>query len=110
MPIEERPQLTLTEASSLEATYKVLANATRLRLVHCLIRHPDICVGELAGMLRMKIPAVSNQLQLLSLKGVVSATRHGNRIAYRLIDPCIVQLLDYGLCLTEELNCTSQSA
>ncbi len=106
--IEERPLLDLDKAVNLEATFKVLANGTRLRLLHALIREPDMCVGELADKLQMKIPAISNQLQLLTLRGIVSPKRKGNQISYRIIDPCIISLLDQGLCLAEDLYSGSQ--
>ena len=101
--IEERPLLDLKKAAELEGTFKVLANGTRLRLLHALIRMPDMCVSELAEKLKMKMAAISNQLQLLTLKGILSSTRNGNQISYRIIDPCIRSLLEYGVCLTEEL-------
>lgn len=101
--IEERPLLDFDKANNLQETFKVLANDTRLRLLHALIREPDRCVSELAEMLHMKIPAISNQLQLLTHKGIVSSRRSGNNILYRIIDPCIINILDYGLCLTEDL-------
>ncbi len=102
--IEERSLLDFEQAVNLEATFKVLANRSRLRLLHALIREPDINVGEVAERLGMKIPAVSNQLQMLALRGIVCSTRNGNKISYRIIDPCIKSLLDYGLCLTEDLH------
>ncbi len=101
--IEERPLIDPEKAAELEGTFKVLANGTRLRLLHALIRRPDTCVSELAEKLKMKMAAVSNQLQLLTLKGILSPKRHGNQVSYRIIDPCTRNLLDYGLCLTEEL-------
>ena len=101
--IEERPLIELEKAAELERTFKVLANGTRLRLLHALIRRPDMCVSELAEKLKMKMAAISNQLQLLTLKGILASKRNGNQISYRIIDPCTRNLLDYGLCLTEEL-------
>lgn len=46
--------------------------------------------------------AISNQLQRLADRRIVAARREGNRILYRVIDPCLPALLDLGLCLTEE--------
>ena len=106
--IEERPLLDYEQAVNLEATFKVLANRTRLRLLHALIKEPDSNVGEVAERLDMKVPAVSNQLQMLALRGIVSSRRNGNKISYRIIDPCIKSLLDYGLCLTEDLHSGAQ--
>ncbi len=101
--IEQRPLMDRQQATDLEAVFKVLANVTRVRLLHALIRQPDMCVGDLARALGMNPPAVSNQLRLLTDRGIVTPRRKGNNISYRIIDPCIVSLLDQGLCLTEDL-------
>ena len=94
--------ISLAEATGLERTFKVLANATRLRLLHALVKRPGLSVTELADAVGMKPQAVSNQLQRLVDKGIVSNTRNGINIRYRIVDPCIMDLLDQGLCLTED--------
>jgi DNA-binding transcriptional ArsR family regulator len=78
-------------------------NATRLRLLHALARRPGLSVTALAETLGMKPQAVSNQLQRLVDKGILSNVRNGTNIHYRIIDPCIMSLLDQGLCLTEDI-------
>jgi DNA-binding transcriptional ArsR family regulator len=50
----------------------------------------------------MKPQAISNQLQRLVDKGMVASRRNGNNIFYRIVDPCVVSLLDSGLCLMED--------
>ena len=50
----------------------------------------------------MKPQAVSNQLQRLVDKGILANIRSGINIHYRIVDPCIMDLLDQGLCLTED--------
>ncbi len=97
-----RPLISLVQAGDLERTFKVLANATRLRLLHALVKRPGLSVTALAEMLGMKPQAVSNQLQRLVDKGIVSNVRNGTQIHYQIIDPCIMSLLDQGLCLTED--------
>lgn len=90
-----------TEASRLEGVFKVLASDTRLRLLHALVRAEQICVSDLAAAVGLRPQAVSNQLQRLVDRGIVTARRDGNRIWYRVTDPCVVQLLDLAWCLTE---------
>lgn len=102
LSVEKRSLIVGTEARRLEATFKVLANATRLRLLHALIRKPEMCVTDLCEAVGMKPQAVSNQLQRLVSQGIVSSRRNGTQIHYRIIDPCVPGLLDRGLCLTEE--------
>ena len=97
-----RPLLTLRQAQVLESTFKMLANTTRLRMLHALIRAGDLCVGELAEKLGMKPQAVSNQLQRLADCGIVEARREGVQIHYSILDPCVPALLHQGWCLAED--------
>lgn len=100
--LKERPLLTTEQASDLEAVFKVLANDTRLRLLHALARAGELYVTDLAERLEMRPQAVSNQLQRLSDLGIIASRRDGNNIYYRLVDPCVMALLDQGLCLMED--------
>ncbi len=97
-----RPLLSAAEAGALERTFKVLANSTRLRLLHALARRPGLSVNELAELVGMKAQAVSNQLQKLMDQGILSNVRNGLNIHYRIVDPCTMSLLDQGLCLSED--------
>ncbi|HUZ50924.1 MAG TPA: metalloregulator ArsR/SmtB family transcription factor [Streptosporangiaceae bacterium] len=96
-----RPLIGQPQAARLEAVFKVLANDTRLRLLHALVRSGQLCVTDLAAAVGLRPQAVSNQLQRLVDRGIVAARRDGNRIWYRVTDPCVVQLLDLAWCLTE---------
>jgi DNA-binding transcriptional ArsR family regulator len=102
--LKDRPLLSPVQAGGLAAVFKVLANDTRLRLLHALIRADEICVTDLAASVGMKPQAVSNQLQRLSDLGIVESRRDGNNIHYRLVDLCVRSLIDQGLCLMEEVS------
>src|SRR5271165_883261 len=102
--LKERPLLTPIQAVGLAAVFKVLANDTRLRLLHALVRADELCVTDLAASVGMKPQAVSNQLQRLSDLGILASRRDGNSIYYHLVDLCVRSLLDQGLCLMEEVN------
>ncbi len=101
-PIHERTLIDMDEALRIEELFKIFANATRLRLLHALIRKREIRVTELAQTIAMKPQAVSNQLQRLVDRGILSSRRDGNQIYYRIVDPCVVSILDHGLCLSED--------
>jgi DNA-binding transcriptional ArsR family regulator len=107
--LEERPLLTGPEAGRLAGTFKVLANDHRLRLLHALARAGELCVSELAESVAMRPQAVSNQLQRLVDRGILGSRRDGNRIYYRITDPCVRQLLDLGMCLTERPTASEMS-
>jgi DNA-binding transcriptional ArsR family regulator len=100
--LHERPLLSPIQAGGLAAVFKVLANDTRLRLLHAVVRAGEICVTDLAAALAMKPQAVSNQLQRLSDLGILACRREGKSINYRLVDLCVMTLLDQALCLMEE--------
>lgn len=103
-PLVERPLLDLAQAASLAIMFKVLANNTRLRILHALVKTGELRVSELVGMVGMTPQAVSNQLQLLVLRGILECRREGLNIFYRIMDPCVISLLEYGLCLAEEVK------
>lgn len=97
-----RALISSEQAWGLARIFKVLANDTRLRLLHELVRSEECCVTDLATALGLPAQAVSNQLQRLLDQGVLLQRRAGNRMYYRIADPCVPSLLDLGLCLSEQ--------
>ena len=84
------------------AIFKTLANDTRLRILHALVRSGEMCVSEMSDLLAMKPQAISNQLTRLADRGILGYRRNGNNIYYRIVDPCVIELLDHGFCLSED--------
>jgi len=106
--LKYRALLSSEQAKALSTVFKVLANDTRLRLLHALVREGEIGVMELAGLLAMKPQAISNQLNRLADRGILGYRRNGNNIYYRIVDPCVIELLDHGLCLSEDAKARSR--
>ena len=104
VPLKVRPTMTPIQAGGLASVFRVLANDTRLRLLHTLVRAEEMCVTDLASAMGMKPQAVSNQLQRLSDLGILSSRREGNTINYRLVDLCVSGILEQGWCLMDESN------
>ena len=102
--LKNRPLLSPIQAGGLAAVFKVLANDTRLRLLHALVRADELCVSDLASSIGMKPQAVSNQLQRLSDLGILASRRDGNNIHYRLVDLCVSGLLEQGWCLMAQAS------
>ena len=73
--LKDRALLSPIQAGGLAAVFKVLANDTRLRLLHALVRAEELCVTDLAASVAMKPQAVSNQLQRLSDLGILASRR-----------------------------------
>ncbi len=100
--LEERPLLSFVEAVKVMALFKVLANDTRIRMLHHIVRSGEATVTDLAKTLGMKPQAVSNQLMRLSDTGMLSSRREGNNVFYRVVNGCVAPLLDLALCLMED--------
>ena len=100
--LQDRPLISDEQAEELMGVFKVLGNDTRLRLLHALARAGKLSVTDLAKAVGMKPQAVSNQLRRLVDRGILGSQRNGNHIHYRIVDSCVVALLDQGLCLAED--------
>jgi DNA-binding transcriptional ArsR family regulator len=98
----EQEPISEEQASELEDLFKILANDTRLRLLHNLARVEEMCVCDLAACVQMTPQAISNQLQRLADRGIVATRRSGNMIYYRVVDDCVIGLLQKAMCLLSD--------
>ena len=72
---------------------QALADPTRILLLYRLAEGPQN-VGELATALKISQPTVSRHLKVLRERGMVTTTRYGATVEYRLIDDRPIQALD----------------
>ena len=80
-----KPVLTDAQVLIASAMFQVLADPTRLRIVHELLAGPK-SVGALATVCGVSASAISHQLQRLRDQRLVAFTRKGNTLSYELID------------------------
>ncbi len=99
--LNERELLTQPQAAELAGIFKLLASDSRLRMLHALERAGELCVSELAAHVQMTPQAVSNQLQRLVDRRVLSARRDGLNVRYRIVDPCVTSLMELAWCTAE---------
>ena len=102
VPLQERPLLGFVEAVKVMALFKVMANDTRIRILHHIVRGGEATVTDIARTLGMKPQAVSNQLVRLSDTRMLASRREGNNVFYRVENGCVAPLLDLALCLMED--------
>ena len=77
--------------SALADTFKVLGDATRVRMLDVLSRG-ELCVGDLAEVLGLSESAVSHQLRLLRNARLVRQRREGQMMIYALDDHHVIRL------------------
>ena len=81
------------EAESIAEMFALLADPTRLRLLHALSLSGELCVCDLAFLIDASQSAVSHQLRALRTAGVVTRRKEGRTSFYALDDERITELL-----------------
>lgn len=87
--IHEGKQVLEANALSLTKTAAVLnlaGNETRLKTLFLLYREHQLCVCDLADILEMQTPAVSQHLRKLKDGGLIYAEKKGQTIFYKLTE------------------------
>ncbi len=84
------------DVTDLAETFRALGDPTRVRILDAL-SHGELCVCDLAALVRMSESAVSHQLRLLRNLRLVRPRREGRMVFYALDDRHIITLFRQGL-------------
>jgi ArsR family transcriptional regulator len=87
----ETPVMSPGAAADLAATFKALADPTRVAIVNRLAAS-ECCVCDLTGAFELSQPTVSHHLRILRDAGLVEAERRGTWAYYRLVPGAIERL------------------
>jgi DNA-binding transcriptional ArsR family regulator len=79
--------------ADIAGTFKVLAHATRVRLIQALAAG-ELCVCELSAVLGLSVSATSHQLATLRALRLVRGRAEGKLVWYSLSDPYVLALLE----------------
>jgi ArsR family transcriptional regulator len=74
--------------------FKLLSDATRLRILIHLMRRHELHVRALCDLLGQSQPAVSHHLALLRVAGLIEARREGKHNFYHVLPERFQQVLD----------------
>ena len=102
---EEIKELIMDEevSENLSFLFKAFSEPVRIRILLAML-HDEICVQDLAILLDMSQPRISNQLKLLRLHKLVKARKEKNNIFYSLDDNHIKDILSIGLSHMEHME------
>ncbi|MBA2631694.1 MAG: helix-turn-helix transcriptional regulator [Chloroflexi bacterium] len=84
-------------ADRVAATFAILADPTRARVLHSLSLVGELCVCDLALLLGISQSALSHQLRMLRDRNVVARTKRGRVVYYRLADEHVRHVFNDGL-------------
>jgi len=90
----------LATVEQLASVYKLLGEPSRLKIMLSLTAC-EMCVCDLAAMLDSTPSAISHQLKLLRITGLVQSRKEGKMVYYRLAENSVKQILREGLTYTE---------
>lgn len=80
----------------LAETFRSLADPSRAKIVHGLLEQ-DLCTCDLAAIVCLSEPAVSQHLRLLRALRLVKTRREGKKVYYSLADAHVRHLLRVSL-------------
>ncbi len=83
-------------------TNSQIGEPTRLRILHAIHLAGEVSPSDIAEAVGASQQTVSNQLQRLADQRIVHARRDGQRVLYRIINPCVPGLMDLGVCLLDQ--------
>lgn len=89
MPLEEN-------LYDLAELFKVFGDSTRIKILWAL-DEAEMCVCDIAVLLKMTQSAISHQLRLLKQADLVKSHREGKIVYYSLEDEHVRQIFDQGL-------------
>ena len=92
-----RSRLAAPQVRRLADMFGLLSSPTRLRILHALAGAGELHVQGVADALRMKVTAVSNQLRLMAILGVLAARSEGLRVVYSVEATWVSVLMAEGL-------------
>ncbi|MBI5869522.1 MAG: helix-turn-helix transcriptional regulator [Actinobacteria bacterium] len=83
-------------ASRLSEIFQVMSDPTRLRIISLLAQH-ELCVCDIAAALNMTQSAISHQLRVLRMAGLVKFRKEGRIAWYSLDDDHVEKLFEQGV-------------
>jgi len=76
--------------------FKIFGDSTRVKILYALV-DSEMNVTEIASFLKMTQPAISQQLRVLKLNGLVKYRRDGKSLIYSLADDHVKTILNIGM-------------
>ncbi|OYD06866.1 ArsR/SmtB family transcription factor [Paludifilum halophilum] len=73
--------------------FKALADPTRMKIAYALIQEKELCVCDVANIIRSSLATASHHLRLLRNMGLARYRKEGKLVFYSLDDDHVKQLV-----------------
>lgn len=84
------------EIKNLANILNLLGDESRLQII-IYLNDKESCVNEIINNVNLSQPLVSHHLKVLKDANIVSSTKCGKKVIYKIVDLQIKQLLDYSI-------------
>ena len=81
--------------NKLSEFFKILGDTTRLKVLYALDQN-ELCVCDIANVLKMSKSSISHQLATLKQSGIVKCEKRGKEVFYMLDDEHVQQVFEIG--------------
>ena len=81
--------------NKLSEFFRILGDTTRLKILYALDQN-ELCVCDIANVLKMSKSSISHQLATLKQSGIVKCEKRGKEVFYMLDDEHVQQVFEIG--------------
>ncbi|WP_203247673.1 ArsR/SmtB family transcription factor [Sporosarcina beigongshangi] len=92
----------IDEISGVELLFKALADANRLKVAYALTLEEEMCVCDVANVLKTSNANASHHLRYLRDMGIAASKKKGKLVFYSLVDEHVHQLVNIALAHSKE--------
>lgn len=97
-------ELKKIDMSAVVKVLKALADENRAKISYALCREDELCVCDVANIIRTTVATASHHLRTLYKQGIVKYRKEGKLAFYSLVDDHIQQLLMIALDHAQEVK------
>lgn len=95
--VVNRVNARIDEISGVELLFKALADANRLKVAYALTLEEEMCVCDVANVLKTSTANASHHLRYLRDMGIADSRKEGKLVFYSLVDEHVHQLVNIAL-------------
>ncbi|SFF96435.1 cadmium-sensing regulator, CadC [Halobacillus alkaliphilus] len=93
----ERVQPKMDDVLGVELIFKALSDSTRLKIAYALTLEEELCVCDVANIIRSTNATASHHLRLLRNMGLAKYRKEGKLVFYSLADEHVHQLVNIAM-------------
>lgn len=93
----DRVQPRIDEIQGVEAIFKALSDATRVKIIYALTLEDELCVCDVANIIGCTTATASHHLRQLRRTNLATYRKEGKLVFYSLVDEHVRQLVSVAL-------------